>query len=174
MGALYYQKRGSAVCGNSLVMRQEIADGAVLDTIHRALDPRVIEDAIEAAVDMLIANRTNHSTDRIAIEREIAESRSAQRRLLDAIKRSNQSLDTLVQELQTEETRMRLLQRQVGTLANCERAAVLDRGRLGQVLRARAADVKAVLSRHTQEARKALQLFSPRPAVLHADGAGRA
>src|SRR5947209_1737498 len=39
---------------------------------------------------------------RIAIEREIAESRSAQRRLLDAIKRSNQSLDTLVQELQTE------------------------------------------------------------------------
>src|SRR5437660_3054760 len=57
------------------------------------------------------------------------------------------------------ETRMRLLQRQVDTLANCERAAVLDRGRLGQVLRASAADVKAVLSRHSQEARKALQLF---------------
>jgi len=54
---------------------------------------------------------------------------------------------------------MRLLQRQVDTLANCERAAVLDRGRLGQVLRASAADVKAVLSRHSQEARKALQLF---------------
>ena len=88
--------------GASSVHEQDFVDGAVLDTIHRALDPRVIEDAIEAAVDMLIANRTNHSTDRIAIEREIAESRSAQRRLLDAIKRSNQSLDTLVQELQTE------------------------------------------------------------------------
>jgi len=38
------------------------------------------------------------------IEHELADSRAAQRRLLDSIKLSHQSLDVFVQELQAEQT----------------------------------------------------------------------
>jgi hypothetical protein len=137
----------------------DLLDQAILEAIHKALDDRVVEDAIDAAIEMLAANHAQRATGRLVIERELAESRAAQQRLIQAIKHSDQPLAALVQELQAEESRARSLEQQVETLADRDRVGALDHRRLAQIVRARAADVKTVLARHTPEARRALRLL---------------
>jgi hypothetical protein len=88
-GCLYYHKRGSKVCGNSLLVRQEVLDRVLLDAIAEALDSRLLEHAIEAALTRFRAGQEGHMDRRTQVERELSLIEATEARLVDGIARGD-------------------------------------------------------------------------------------
>jgi hypothetical protein len=79
-----------------------------------------------------------------------------QRYLVEGITRG-ESMDPLLAALREEEHRKKLLIVELATLAELEKVASLDAERIKRELRARAADVRALLGRRVPQARQILR-----------------
>ena len=79
--------------------------GCFLEALGEVLDERIIQAAVDLALARLRTNHGGHLARRDQIERELSQIEARERRLVDAIKRSGEALDPLVNELRAEEAR---------------------------------------------------------------------
>ncbi|MFQ5946774.1 MAG: recombinase family protein [Anaerolineae bacterium] len=155
-GCVYYHKRGSTVCANTLQIRQEILDQALLQAINEVLDDRILEAAVERALERLRSGQEQTLDYRMALERELSLIEARIGHLVDAVKRGK-ATDSLLDTLQAEEDRKRVLVKQLSGLADLEKVASLDAKRIAQDLKMRVTDVKGLLGRHVPQARQMLR-----------------
>lgn len=155
-GCAYHLKRGATVCQNSVQIRQEILDQAVLQAVSEALDDRIIEAAVDRALRRLREGREGHLDRRTAIERELSLIEAHERRLVEAIKRG-EAVEPLVTALKAEEERKAALTAELASLADLDKVVALDAKRLEQDLRRKVADVRGVLTKHVPQARQVLR-----------------
>jgi site-specific DNA recombinase len=101
-------RRGSAICANNVQVREEVLDHAILQAINDVLDERILEAAVERALERLRSGQERHLDRRTAIERELSLIEAQERRFVDAIKRGG-DLDSLVACLKAEDGRKKAL-----------------------------------------------------------------
>ncbi len=70
-GCAYNSKRGPTVCRNHLHMSQEAVERAVLDAVATALDPAVLEAAIDRAMELLDERREANRQRQTALEQAL-------------------------------------------------------------------------------------------------------
>jgi site-specific DNA recombinase len=80
----WHRKRGTDVCHNDVVVRQDLVDHVLLGGIQEVLDDRVIDDAVDRALSQLRADSTVTRDRRADIERELALAEQRIQRGLDA------------------------------------------------------------------------------------------
>jgi len=152
-GCSYHQKRGAAVCSNAVEITQDALDDALMLAIADALDERVLDEAVAAALARLRAGQETHLDRRTQIERELSLIEAQERRLVEAIKRGD-SIDPLVTALKAEEERKRALTAELASLADMARVVSLDVKRVQASLKARVADVRGLLGRRIPQTRQ--------------------
>ena len=155
-GCAYNHKRGAAVCSNDVQIRQDVLDLALLDAISRALDERIVEAAIDEALERLRSGREQQLDRRTQIERELSLIEGKQRYLVQGITRG-ESMDPLLAAMREEEHRKKFLVAALATLAELEKVASLDAERIKRELRSRAADIRGLLGRHLPQTRQILR-----------------
>ncbi len=155
-GCAYNYKRGAAVCPNDVQVRQDVVDRALMDAIARALDDRILEAAIEEALQRLRSGRERHLDRRTAIERELSLIEAREKHLVEGIARG-EPMDALLLALRHEESRKKTLTAELATLVELENVASLDAERIKRDLRSRAADIRGLLGRHLPQTRQILR-----------------
>src|SRR5947209_6146712 len=142
-------------------MPQETLERAVRDAVATALDPAVLEAAIDRAMELVEERREATRQRRTAIEDALRSLGTEEGRLIEAVKQG-QGLDTLVTALHATQARRQALERELTTLDSPSRE-LADRQRLRAALTRRAADLHGILIRREPEARRVLQaLFNER------------
>jgi DNA invertase Pin-like site-specific DNA recombinase len=146
-------QRGREVC--PVRARREVArvDAAVLDWIAaRVLDPAAVEEAATQAVDLLLAQA--QGPDRSGEMRaELARVAGEARRLAEALARGG-DLEVLLSTLRAREDRAKALRAELAAEAATQGAAGRGREELLAEARARAAELRAILSRDLEGARE--------------------
>lgn len=120
------------------------------------LDARVIEAAIDKAVALLHAGHEQHRDRRTHIETELAAVEARLGCLVEAVA-SGGPLETVVTLIKAEEERKKALSGELERLASAERVAALDVSQIKRDLAERVRDVRALLGRHTPQARQMLR-----------------
>jgi hypothetical protein len=161
-GCGYYRKRGKAICANAQLIDQETLDQALLKAITDQLDTRLLEAAVERALQELRSGQFARLDRRTAIERELGLIETHERHLVDAIARG-EMLDPLLAKLKAEETRKKQLTEELEELQNDRQVASLDKARIKHDLRSRLAEVHALLGRHIPQARQILKKLIEQP-----------
>ena len=160
-GCAYNSKRGPTVCRNHLHLPQEVLERAVVKAVAAALDPAVLEAAIDRAMELVEERREATRQRRSALEDALRTLRIEEGRLVEAVKQGH-GLDPLVTALHDTQARRQALERELTTLDVPGREHS-DRHRLRAALMRRAADLHGVLIRREPEARRVLQaLFAER------------
>jgi site-specific DNA recombinase len=150
------QKRGDTVCGNRVTLRQELLDQAVLGSVSEVLDERIMDAAVDRALERLRTGHEKHLDRKTQVERELSLIAAQERRLVEAIKRG-EAPEALVAALKDEEQRKNALALELDGLTGLDRVASLDSTRIKRELKARVADVRALLGRHVPQARQMLR-----------------
>ncbi len=141
---------------NTVLVRHEVLDWAVLSAISAVLDARLLEEAVDRALARLREGQEINFTRRTQLERDLSLIASREQRLVDAIARGD-ALDPLVAALKAEQERKRALTADLDGLAQVGRVVSLDAERIKHDLRARVADVRTLLSENTQQGRAMLR-----------------
>ncbi len=161
-GCAYYRKRGSAICKNSLLVEQEMLDQVVLKAITDVLSEEMLKVAVEKVLAQLRARAGSTLDRRTAIERELSVIEAHLRNLVDAIANGKKD-GSLLERLNTEETRKEELLAELERLTASEEMPDLDDARLKRDLKARVSDTKALLCRHVPQGRQILHKLIERP-----------
>jgi DNA invertase Pin-like site-specific DNA recombinase len=153
---LDHKKRGNAICANAVGLGQSVLDRAILDAIVGALDPRVIEVAIDKAIAMLSATESGQAERREKVDRELLRTQSRIDRLVGALADATLPADEIRPQLAAEKGRKTALQDE---LAQIDRTvgATVDVATIRQRVQTIARDVAEVFSGATSEARQALR-----------------
>jgi site-specific DNA recombinase len=172
-GCAYHHKRGATVCSNSVQIRQEILDGALLEAISKALDEQLVEAAVERALEQLRARRGKQADRGRDLQRELLLVEARMGHLLEAVKRGRATA-VLLETLEAEATRKKAILRELEEVDERVSIASLDVRRLAQELKRRATDARALLGRHVPHARRILRaLLEGRLACEPLDEEGR-
>ncbi len=155
-GCSYHQKRGQQVCGNGVQIAHAILDREVIASLSKAFDARMIEEAIERGLARLRQRREDDLDRRPALERELAAIERQIGHLGAAIKRGR-ATDELLAMLEAEGARKKAVAHDLAALADGARLASLDAARLAKLVRAGAADVKALLGQSVPQSRQMLR-----------------
>jgi DNA invertase Pin-like site-specific DNA recombinase len=155
-GCVYHHKRGSTVCSNSVQIRQEVLDGALLEAISGALDEQLVEAAVERALERLRSRQGKTADRRQELQRELSLVEARIGHLLDAVKRGR-ATEVLLETLEVEDKRKRIILGELGDLEGQASIASLDARRLAQELKRRASDARGLLGRHVPQARRMLR-----------------
>ena len=159
-GCAYHRKRGTAICRNSLRVEQDVLDQVVLKAISDALDQRLLEAAVEKALETLRLGQDERLTRQKAIERELSLIEVHEKNLVDAIARG-ENMDPLLARRKAEENRKKELIAEL--LTKPAQIVDLDKARLKRDLQRRAADAKNLLGRQTSQARQILRKLIEKP-----------
>ena len=125
----HHQKRGKAVCGNDVALRQEVLDEALIGTIRNVLDARVIDAAVEEALRQLRAGQEPQRDRRGQIEQELSVIDARKARLAEAIARGD-GMEELVAKLRAEEERRNRLVGELDGLADRAKIVSFDSRRI--------------------------------------------
>ena len=155
-GCTTARKRGPCICANRVVLRQRIVDVVVLDAVASVLEARVVGAAIDKAMARLRASQDRHLDRRTRIDQELAVVDARLGRLVDALLCGG-ALETVVAQIKAEEDRKRALCSEMEGVVSAERVAALDASQIKRDLAERVRDVRALLGRHTPQARQALR-----------------
>src|SRR6185437_9309301 len=68
----YNHKRGERICTNKTQVRQGVLDSAILHAMSEALDERVLEASVTAALERLRQKQTQCPDQRAQLERELS------------------------------------------------------------------------------------------------------
>jgi site-specific DNA recombinase len=172
-GCLYHHKRGASICQTSTVVAYEVLDRLVLDALAQALDDRVIEAALDRALQHFRGRQDTRLDRRTAIERELSLIDAHEQRLIDTLAHGGDTVAPLIARLKAEEARKKALIVELDTLAQGAPVVVLDEARIKKDLRARTADVRGLLGRHVTQARQILRKLLVGPlqcTAVEADG----
>ena len=151
-----FHHRGRTVCANSVEVRLEDADRAILQALERELlDPSILEAAVARAAARVAAPAQDLTGRRQALETALTHTELALGRLTQAIAEGG-AITTLVQAIREHERRQRDLR---GELANLERPRVvpLDVKQLQTTLLEKAQEWQALLRKHAPIARQMIR-----------------
>jgi site-specific DNA recombinase len=151
-----YHHRGKTVCPNSLDMRLEVAEDAILSALERELlDPEILEAAAARAAARVAAPAEDIDARRHLIETALGHTEAALTRLTQAIAEGG-SVSTLVQAIRDQERRHLTLR---GELADLERPRVvpLNIAQLKARVREKSEEWRALLRKHAPIARQMLR-----------------
>jgi Recombinase zinc beta ribbon domain len=171
-GCFTNHRRGTAICTNKTHIRQELLDRAVISGINRVLDERVLELAVEKELARLRSGQMEQLDRRTQITRELSLIEARIKRLVEAITRGD-AVDPLVAALKSEEDQKQRLTRELEAVGAVEKVASLDSDHIKRELRARVADVKALLGRRKPQARQMLRKLLTRIEMTPAIEDGR-
>ena len=117
-----YHHRGKTVCPNSLEMRLEAAEDAILSSLERELlDPEILQEAAARAAARVAAPAEHIETRRHTLEMALADTEAALARLTQGIAEGG-SVPTLVQAIRDQQRRQQALRTE---LADIERPRVV-------------------------------------------------
>jgi recombinase-like zinc beta ribbon protein len=128
-GCANNHKRGQAVCDNSLQIRQDLLDQAVIQSLVEILDEHVVGAAIDRALARLRAGQETHLDRRTAIERDLSLIVAREQRLVEGIARGD-SMEPLLAQLKAEESRKAALTHELATVADLARVTSLETRRI--------------------------------------------
>ena len=135
----------------------EALDQVVLKAITDVLDDRLIEQAIDTALQRMRSG-VDHRLDREpAIKRELDLLDAKQQKIIDAIERGEPGKPLGTRLRETESRKEELIQELESFQTQTKKVATLDGARIKRQLRERAADVKGLLERNTPQARQILR-----------------
>jgi site-specific DNA recombinase len=164
----YYRKRGSAICKNSLLVEQELLDQVLLKALTDTLEERALDVAVEKALKQIREGQAAHLDRRTTIERELSLIEAYEKRLVDAICQGEKA-PPIVAKINEEEARKKALVAELEQLsAAASSVHDLDRARVKRDLKAKVADTRALLKRHTPQARRILRTLLENPLRLEA------
>lgn len=152
----YHHKRGNAVCGNNVEVRQDILDSAVLHEISKALDARVLEASVGAALEQIRTQHARYPSERVALERELSLIQTRLHHLVELVA-SGKGTEVVVNSLHHEEGRKKTILQKLGEMDNLANVVSLDATRLAKDLHSRLNDLPGLLSRHIPQTRQMLR-----------------
>jgi len=153
----WHRKRGPEVCGNEVVLRQELVDLVVLEAIRNALDDRVVHKAVDLALERLQGDKAPDEARRSQLGLELAAVEQRIQRGLDALLDGSGAPEELQARLREEKARKQALTEELERLRGREVVVSLDAARLKRDLAKRVKDMVGLLSRHTAQARQVLR-----------------
>lgn len=152
----YHHKRGNTVCTNNVEVRQDILDSAILHAMNEALDERVLEASVQAALERIRSEQEKFPDQRVALERELSLIQTRLHHLVELIA-NGRGTDSVIDSLHQEEARKKSLLGELERLNNLARVVSLDAKRLAKDLRSRLGDIPALFARHVPQARQMLR-----------------
>jgi site-specific DNA recombinase len=156
-GCTLHRKRGPEVCGNDIVLRQDLVDPLVLRAIRDVLDERVVHRAVDLAFEQLQSEKAPDEARRSQLELELATVEQRIQRGLDALLDGIGAPEELQARLREEKARKQALTEELEHLRGRQVVVSLDTARLKRDLAQRVKEMVALLSRHTVQARQALR-----------------
>lgn len=171
-GCSYHRKRGTSICRNAMRVQQEVLDQIVLKALSDVLDEKLLEEAVERALEKLRSGQAQQQCRQAPLERELSRIDVCEQHLIDAIARGD-NMEPLLARLKSEERRKKELRAELGSLTSSAQGIELDTVRLTRDLRVRVADAKSLLQRQTSQARQILRRVLVQPLryeVIKEDG----
>ncbi|HUP35639.1 MAG TPA: recombinase family protein [Candidatus Limnocylindria bacterium] len=165
-GCAQHENRGQAVCANDVRLRHEILDHAILKAIGELLDERIVDAAVDRAIEQLRAGEASYLDRRTEIERELSLLRHRIDRAMNTYLDGSGAMEDVKRRLQDDAARRDVLVAELATWERLGDTASLDAERLKREVRARAADVRALLGRHVPQARQMLRKLLAAPIRL--------
>jgi hypothetical protein len=148
-----FHHRGTTVCANSLEMRLEDAEGAILLALERELlDPEILEEAATRAAARVATPEETSDARRHALETAITQTEAALARLTQAVAEGG-SVATLVQAIRDQERRQQTLRAELADLDR-PRVVPLAIAQLKAVIREKSQEWQALLRKHAPIARQ--------------------
>ena len=134
----------------------------MLKSLHEALTEDMVKVAVEKALAKHRAGEGAKLDRRSTIERELSLIAAKKEHLVDAIAAGDK--DPLIfQRLKAEEARRQALVAELEHLVTSDQVCSLDEARLKRELKARFADIKALMGRHVSSARQLLRVLMEHP-----------
>jgi hypothetical protein len=155
-GCAYNSKRGPQVCSNNLHLAQAILEQAVVDTVIQSLDDRILQAAVDRALERFREEAKTYSDRRRHLDHEIRAAQAQEAHLIGAIKQG-EAPAALVAALREHQERRKALETEQRRLTEAERDAAVDEHQLAADLLAAASDVRTILAERSPEARRVLQ-----------------
>ena len=155
-GCVRRHKAGPRGCRNGLLIRQDVLDAEVLGVLVRALDPKIVAEAVRGAVADLQADRAGAVARRAAVAADLGQVAARERRLLDALVDGDGTAEAIRGRLREELARRDAL---TAELTRLDLEPAIDGEKLAQDVAQRAQDVRAVLGRHVAQARQIVRLL---------------
>ena len=103
----YHHKRGHAVCSNNVEIRQDLLDSAILHAMTEALDERVLEASVIAALQRIRNEQEKFPDQRVALERELSLIQTRLHHLVETIA-NGKSTDSVIASLHQKKHERRL------------------------------------------------------------------
>jgi site-specific DNA recombinase len=167
-----FHHRGKTVCPNSLEMRLQDADDAVLTALERELlDPGMLEEAIARAAARVAAPPVDVAERRHSLEAARLQTETALARLTDAVAAGG-PIATLVQAIREQERSQAEIRAALADL-NRPRVVPLNVRELRARLRTKAEEWKALLRKHAPIARQMVRKLVDGRIVFTPDRASR-
>lgn len=161
-GCAYHRKRGTAICKNSLRVEQAHLDKILLQAINDVLNEKLLEVAVEKALQQLRSGQDECLDRRMRIKRELSLIEAHEVNLVDAIARG-ETMDPLLAALKVEQARKKSLILELDTLFHQKPMVELDVARLKRELRTKVTDTKSLLERQPAQARQILKALFEKP-----------
>ena len=152
----YHHKRGHTVCTNSVEVRQDILDSAILHAINDVLDEQVLEASVAKALERVRNEQKKFPDQRVAIERELSLIQTRLHHLVEHIA-NGRATDAIDASLHQEEARKKTLLAELVKLDELVELIQVDENRLARELRSRLRDIPALFARQTPIARQMLR-----------------
>ena len=155
----YHHKRGNTICTNSVEIRQDILDSAILHAMNEALDERVLEASVTAALERIRNEQEKFPGQRLALERELSLIETQLHYLVQAIA-SGRSTGKVFDSLNEVEARKKVVVQELSTRDSLDQVVSLDAKRFAKDLRSRLGEHPCPLrSSHTSGASDASKAF---------------
>ena len=132
----------------------------MLTALADVLDERILDAAVEKAVQRLHAQNKDVATQRSSLAQELSEVENRKHRLVEASARG-EALESLLTQLKAEEHQACLLAEKLSTLSHYEQVTALNRKQLKEELKRRVADMRGILARHVSQARQMIRKLVP-------------
>lgn len=152
----YNHKRGDSICSNNVQLRQDIMDSVILHAMNEALDERVLESSVAAALERIRSEQEKLPDQRTAMERELSLIQTRLHHLVELVA-NGKGTDSVIDSLHQEEARKKALLAELDRLNNLAEVVSLDSKRLAKDLRSRLEDIPALFARHVPQARQMLR-----------------
>jgi len=163
-------RRGAAVCKNRVNIRNERLDKEILHSVCQALDPSILNAAVDLAVAELTQGVAEHQSRKAVVERELDEVQHRLDRLLDALGDASLPRDEVAGRLNAEKARKDALTAERDRLAGMLSVADLDAEKIKADLHVKVQDIVAVLGQERPQARQMLRKLLAGKIVLHPAG----
>jgi hypothetical protein len=152
----YHHKRGPQVCSNHVAVPQDLLDSAILHAMHEALDVRVVEASVSAALERLRQNQTNFPDQRTSLERELSLIHTRLHHLVELVA-GGKGTPFVVEALHREKGRKQTVLQELERLKALAETVSLDEKRLTHQLLERLGNLPALFGRHIPMARQLLR-----------------